>query len=215
MKPTTKQRNNKEHIPIERTMEKKPETHDIVCWVVWSWTIHIRNIASRPYDDILTCWICLWYHLVIPIINYDINARLFSLTRKSLRLEKKTYIYIVHRTKILSLDIPLKNNNSCGFLILLQRFLNNYLQRKKEIAFSKRHVWLIMLHADIKISVYRWIFSYFRFHLRQKLNIFKTLVCICFETKLYLHEKINWNLTNNAEWAVVSYKMLNTRSVTH
>lgn len=90
---------------------------------------------------------------------------------------KKTYIYIVHRTKIWYLDIPLKNNNSCGFLILLQRFLNNYLQ-KKEIAFSKRHLWLRMLHADIKISVYRWVFSYFRFHLWQKLNIFKTLVCI-------------------------------------
>lgn len=124
-------------------------------------------------------------------------------------LKKKPYIYIVHRTKIWSLDIPLKNNNSCGFLILRQRFLNNYLQKKIRIAFSKRHVWLSMLHADIKISVYRWIFSYFILHLRQNLSIFKTLVCNCFETK------INWNQTNNAETAVVSYKMLNRRSVTH
>lgn len=45
-------------------------------------------------------------------------------------LKKKPYIYIVHRTKIWSLDIPLKNNNSCGFLILRQR-ISKQLPTKK------------------------------------------------------------------------------------
>lgn len=93
-------------------------------------------------------------------MNYDISANIFSLTRKSLRL-KKSYIYIVHKTKILYLDILQKNNNSCGFLILLQRFLNNYLQEKKEIAFIKNIVRHSMLHTDEKNIDGFEVISYF------------------------------------------------------